>query len=472
MIAIMLSPIETRRGTEILGGASVRSDYYMTLPAMTAMMAVRVKTVIYGSIPNGESDGINRPIARKRIMGSSYYSIRSVGYDHNYPFERVGFTEGKDRACYGQSIKHTPISPPVKSAQSRRIISLTSSMHRENSANLKVGRAPIPISRDRNPTRNLYSLVLLLITLLISTTQISTAEVSRSTLDSLWIRASSGMIRHQDEVKPSKEALVEYGEEAVEFLVEKMDTRSAREMHTLVDILGKIGSVATDEVCEQLNSDDPYRVRLACRTLGRIEDSSAVECLLPHADDTLYTVRSGVASALGEIAHRSATETLLRLAQDEDYIVRKSATVSLGKMPFESVYQRLMANLSDDYYGVRYTAAASLAGYEKKAVPAIKGYITENLNINSTDLPQNRIFSVALAIDCLGKISDKKSSKMLKKIIDSDNDGIIRAYAARSLGEIGGKSNRKFLVKMENRETDPFVSQLLADAIVSASKKE
>ncbi len=380
-----------------------------------------------------------------------------------------GFSEVKDRKCYSQSIRHTPISPPVKSPLSRGVSKLLALVNTGKSAGFRVERIKL---QGKNPAYGIIGTLLLCFLIMVYPLSSSYAEVSQSTLDSLWIRASSGMIRYQDEVKPSREALVEYGEEAVDYLAGKMDTRSAREMHTLVDILGEIGSVVTDEVCEQLDRDDPYIVRLACRALGRIGDSSAVECLLPHANDSLYTIRSGAASALGKIGHRSATDILLRLAHDEDYIVRKSATVSLGKMPFELVYESLLENLSDEYYGVRYTAAASLAGYEKKAAPALKGYITENLNINSSDLPRNRVFAVALAIDCLGKIGQKKSSRLLKKIVDSENDRIIKAYAARSLGKIGGKSNRKFLVKMKKSETDPFVSQLLADAIILASKNE
>ena len=291
------------------------------------------------------------------------------------------------------------------------------------------------------------------------------AEIPKSTLDSLWIRASSGEIRFRDEVQPSKDALIELGSDAVDYLVEKMDTRSAREMHTLVDLLGKIGKPAVAKVCEQLESGDNFRIVLACRILGKIKDTSAIVYLLPHAEDSLYNIRSGVASALGEIGDASASATLVQLAKDSDYLVRKSATVSLGKMPYSEAIDVLIDNLSDDYYGVRYSAATSLIKFGDKSKKALEGYITELVNGDFSELPSTRIFGVALALDCLGKIGDKGFSKDIKKIIKSKNDSVIRGYAVLSLKQIGGKSNLRFLKKIAKKEKDIFVNALLSDII-------
>jgi len=315
------------------------------------------------------------------------------------------------------------------------------------------------------------NLIILLILILTSTTS-SYAEVDKSALDSLWIKATSGLIRFQEEVQPSKDALIEHGEDAVSFLIDKMDTRSAREMHALVDILGKIGEQATLDVCGQLESDDYYRVNLATRVLERIKDSTSVVYLLRHAQDSLYNIRSGVASALGGIGHKSATGTLLKLASDSDYTVRKSATVALGKMPFEEVYPALLTNLSDGYYGVRYTAANSLVKFEKDAVKPLKDFIEIDMKDLSSYKSDNEIFGIALAVDCLGKIGDKKSSKLLKKISKTSGNHLIRGYAARALGEIGGKSNIKYLRESSETESDPFVKAMIIDGLEMIQKKD
>ncbi|MCP4631682.1 MAG: HEAT repeat domain-containing protein [candidate division Zixibacteria bacterium] len=308
------------------------------------------------------------------------------------------------------------------------------------------------------------NLIIILLLLLAFTTS-SNAEVEKSALDSLWIKATSGLIRFQEEVQPSKDALIEHGEDAVGFLIDKMDTRSAREMHTLVDILGKIGNTATLKVCGQLESDDYYRVNLATRILEKIKDSTSVEYLLQHAQDSLYNIRSGVASALGGIGHKSATGTLLKLASESDYTVRKSATVALGKMPFEEVYPALLTNLSDSYYGVRYTAANSIVGFEKDAVKALKDFIERYMKDLSSFKSDDEIFGIALAVDCLGKIGDKKSSKLLKKVSKISGDYLIRGYALRALGAIGGKSNIKFLHKSSETVSDPFVQAMIAEGL-------
>lgn len=309
------------------------------------------------------------------------------------------------------------------------------------------------------------------------------ADVNQAELDSLWIRASAGGIRFQDQVKPCKEALVEKGADAVGYLVSKMDTRSAREMHTLVDILGEIGEPATFAVCGQLESDDYFRVRLAARVLGRIKDSTAVECLLPHASDSLYNIRAGVASALGEmrthlgIGRSSATETLLKLAGDDDYLVRKSATVALGKMPFQSTVGMLLTNLDDDYYGIRYTAATALSNYGEEAVPYLIQFIDSMLDSHSIRESDKKLYATVLAIDALGKIGDKNSINYLKKTIKSDledradHHSLIRGYAVRALGRTGNKSAIKFLEKQSRKETDFFVQSMIKEALKESSSK-
>jgi hypothetical protein len=302
-------------------------------------------------------------------------------------------------------------------------------------------------------------------------------DVNQAELDSLWIRASAGGIRFRDQVKPCKEALVEKGADAVAYLVSKMDTRSAREMHTLVDILGEIGEPATFAVCGQLESDDLFRVRLAARVLGRIKDSTAVECLLPHASDSLYNIRAGVASALGEIGHPSATKTLLKLAVDDDYLVRKSATVALGKMPFESTVGMLLTNLDDDYYGVRYTAATALSNYGEDAVPYLIGFTDSMLDSHSIRESDRKLYAAVLAIDALGKIGDKKSTNYLKKTIKSDLDeradyhSLIRGYAVCALGGTGNKSIVKFLEKQSRKEADFFVQSMIKAALKESSSR-
>ncbi|MBD3169912.1 MAG: hypothetical protein GF307_10550 [candidate division Zixibacteria bacterium] len=309
---------------------------------------------------------------------------------------------------------------------------------------------------------------LILLFLILSLSQSDLLAVTETELDSLWIRASSGGIRFRDEVQPAKDALVEHGEEAVDYLVDKMDTRGAREMHTLVDILGKIGSPAVDEVCGQLNSDDFYRVRLATRVLGRIGDSTAVDCLLPHAGSPEYNIRSGVASALGKIGHSSAVETLKELSRDEDYLVRKSAVVALGKMPFDKVKEQLILCLSDDYYGVRYSAGRAFAGYEdggaEESAEYLKDYVDEFLD-KKEPFSDIETLAVTHAIETLGTMEYKDARGLFKDIIKSDRTSIIRGYAVRGLGKVGKESDFRMISKLVKYEPDYFVKSMMLNMV-------
>jgi len=309
----------------------------------------------------------------------------------------------------------------------------------------------------------------LIILIFLSLAQPAGADVTQAKLDSLWIRASSGEIRFAEQVQPSKDSLAGYGSDAVEFLVDKMNTRSALEMQILTDILGKIGVAGIPRVCQQLDSPDDFRARLACRVLGRIKDPAAVPCLLPHAFDPLFNIRAGVATALGEIGHPSATDTLRKMAKDQDYLARKSAVVALGKMPFEKVADDLVNGLSDGYYGVRYAAASSLVGFGKPAAAILKKFISNTLIVSGSLLPQPRIYALALAADCLGKIGDKSCSKTLQEMIQSDYDPVVMGYAARALGVLEGKSSLKFLKKIQLSQNDIFVQSMIAEGILSAS---
>jgi len=209
-------------------------------------------------------------------------------------------------------------------------------------------------TREKKFKKQLQSLTCLL-ALLTVCAPVSGGQEEQVVLDSLWIRASSGELKYRDSVEPSKKALVDLAEQSIPYLVTKLDTRSAREMHTLVDIFKRIGSQAVEALVEALSSDNHEVVRLACRCLGPIEDERATPPLLELFPEDDFRVRSAAVKAVGEIRDSTATEKVVELLSDSTETVRKSASVALGKIGDRKAVGPLVTALGDEHFSVRYT---------------------------------------------------------------------------------------------------------------------
>ncbi|MFH1336529.1 MAG: hypothetical protein ABII96_08425, partial [Candidatus Zixiibacteriota bacterium] len=91
-----------------------------------------------------------------------------------------------------------------------------------------------------------FELLVILITLqiLVSsgyTQDIMGKEDLKEKVDSLFIVSNGVSEKYRDQAQPAESTLVAMGEQAVPYLMEKLDTQSAREKWTLIRILGKIG---------------------------------------------------------------------------------------------------------------------------------------------------------------------------------------------------------------------------------------
>ncbi|MFH2036350.1 MAG: HEAT repeat domain-containing protein [Candidatus Zixiibacteriota bacterium] len=196
---------------------------------------------------------------------------------------------------------------------------------------------------------------------------VSAGEIERK-VDSLFIIASSGELKYRDSIEPAIESLAALGSEAVPRLLEKYDTKDARERHTINDILVKIGKPATPFLLAGLSDPNDEKVSRLCYTLGNIKDSAAVEGIIAVALADDWQVRSNAAGALGMIGHNLANETIVKLLSDPDETVRKSAIVSAGKLLIENAIPILIHMLGDDFYGARMTASEALTKFDALSV--------------------------------------------------------------------------------------------------------
>ena len=85
----------------------------------------------------------------------------------------------------------------------------------------------------------------LICSLCILSASIASGQGTEAEVERLFRQASSGEIRFQSIVKPSKDSLIAMADSASKYLVAKLNTTDAREKVTLVEIFKGIGKSAT-----------------------------------------------------------------------------------------------------------------------------------------------------------------------------------------------------------------------------------
>jgi len=264
-------------------------------------------------------------------------------------------------------------------------------------------------------------------------------------IDSLFIIASSGDIKYRDSVDQAIDSIAVIGAAAVPRLVEKYTTQSARERHTINNILKKIGSDAVPYLTKSLALSDPEQVSRICYSLGEIGDKYATKSILKVLHHDHWWVRSSCAGALGDICDTAAFDEVLSLFEDTVESVRKSAVVAVGKMEKEEAIPLLIHMLGDPYYGVRMTASEALEKFGQEAVP----YLADSL-VSANYLAGN------LGIVTLGRIGGDRAAEALAPQIKS-SDPIRRALAVEAILHSNSSLACSYVEELKETETDPAV---------------
>ncbi len=194
-----------------------------------------------------------------------------------------------------------------------------------------------------------------------------------STVDSLFIQASTAPQKFQYNVKPARELIIEQGANALEFLASKLNTESARERHALVDILKKMLDGPDSLACrkmlvDSLLSADNSSVGMAAKVTGDKRVTDAVPNLtkiLSHSD---WRMRAMAALYLGKIGKDSSVNTLLPLLSDSHIHVRMRAAYSVGRIQPDSISSFVPLVFSDSSQLVRNSYIQGLIR-SKKDIP-------------------------------------------------------------------------------------------------------
>jgi len=293
--------------------------------------------------------------------------------------------------------------------------------------------------------------------LVISAVVMIVSHVAASTIDDkvddLFLKASSGEIRYQDLVQPSKDELIEMGIDAVPRLVAKLSSEDARERHTLVDIFRGIGAPAVPALIEALNTDNLYTLRNALRCLGEIGERDATESLLRYFTNEHHSVRSAAVTAVGRCHDSSAVDPCVSLLSDSIESVRKSAAVALGRIEDASATEPLIRTLDDVHFSVRMSAARSLTSIGD---PACRALLDKYDSLS--------MMSRSLAFEVWANSAYSQAAEILLSETYS-TDPHVRGFAIVSLAAVSDEKARGRIEKLLETETDLFVLSRLSAAM-------
>ncbi len=272
-------------------------------------------------------------------------------------------------------------------------------------------------------------------------------------VDSLFIQATAINVEHLDRVEPAKQALREMKENSIPYLVKKLDSRDAREIQTLVDILGKIpeATLPVASVLGELQNEDNWKLRNACRVLGELKDTVAVPYLIDILNHPDYQVRGYALTAIGNAKDTSAFNWVAFALSDSVEVVRKSSVYALGELQDERGVDYLIYALDDPHYSVLMAAVEALGKLGEKAVGQLKWEYENSL------LRDKRL----LCISALGKTKTQAASNYLWQVYDREN----WRGKGTTIEALGGSDNMENAIKLnllKEKEKHPFITGKLA----------
>src|SRR5690606_36373047 len=134
---------------------------------------------------------------------------------------------------------------------------------------------------------------------------------------------------------------------------------------------------ALDALIELLQRETDLAVREDVTwALARLGDDALEPLigLLRHDD---RPVRHHAAHALGKLGHRRAVDGLLDALADEDPAVVAKAALALGQIGDEQAIPALVSLLAHEHDGVRETAMSVLERFDRAALPALIGALSD-----------------------------------------------------------------------------------------------
>lgn len=222
--------------------------------------------------------------------------------------------------------------------------------------------------------------------------------------------------------------LVEFGDPAVDPLIQALNDENPKIRENSAAALGKIGNERAVQPLIELLGDENNEVQRAAEiALGNINEP-AVESLVGTMNDQneIFPIRLATISILGTIGDERAVEPLIQMLGGTDAV---DAATALGEIG-EPAVEPLIDVLEDNNPLVRAYAARALGGTgDSRAVePVIELLNDEDENVRS---------NAAMA---LGKLDDRRAIEPLTKALD-DKSNRVRILARSAIDNIKSQNS-------------------------------
>jgi HEAT repeat protein len=274
----------------------------------------------------------------------------------------------------------------------------------------------------------------------------------------------SGPVREE-----AKASLRTAGEDALPALLRGLDSTNVVRRALCVELMGAGGLAGGREgvraVLDDEESPDLLR-RACCRALGRIGDYRDVAALsglvdrYPEAAEALAELEAETALPALRTAVRDAPSpqlfyALAALGEDSGYerLIgalsedgRREALAYLRRLsgkdpgPTREAWEgwwrreRLARRLGDADWGESERALAEVVGRARSA-GALSGEMSEDLMAIAEDTSAPR-FARCKAVLVLGLVKERRALELLLEMLNGDEDGLVREYAAEAVGRM------------------------------------
>jgi HEAT repeat protein len=186
--------------------------------------------------------------------------------------------------------------------------------------------------------------------------------------EELFILASRGEPRFAAWREFAFDRMVADSVRTIEYLRTVLDTKDARERHTIKNILRAVGKPAVPMLSEAVVRDSDRARAEASWILGVIGDSGGFEALLTLSRSDSWKLRSSALNSLGKLEDLSSSQGDLLtgrieevLADDSEvFYVTKDAAYAAGAQGLADLATPLVRTLEADHYSARWAAAEAL----------------------------------------------------------------------------------------------------------------
>ncbi|RKZ30527.1 hypothetical protein DRQ36_05225 [bacterium] len=293
---------------------------------------------------------------------------------------------------------------------------------------------------------------------------------SDRTIEDIFDEASAWAVGSGiDKAEKAFDELLDSGQVAADYICEfQLGTKSSLRLRTIKNFCIEKPELMRPCLFEALHDEDKMRRGHAIYLFGEMEDTTAVDSLLPFLKDK--KTRISAISALGKIKDTKTVPYISKYRNDEKQAVRYMVAKALADIGDPRAIPALIDFLEDDYLTVRIAAQFGLKEMYEHCFDTVLIVLPGAPTVQKLHLLRviNAIYSKAQEDEDMDSIYLERKIATTRRILLSlvgDDNPIIRGHAVRALGTIGGEETIAEMRRRFELEPDPFVRSMYSKAL-------